>query len=197
QLAEREGLGSVKMPIPELIAEMQPVLPAINGQPEPDPNFVGGSDRLTYRIPLASLPDQPASVKATLYYQAIPPLYLQDRFCTTGNQPDTERFYAMAGYLQLDGTQAAHWKLALVSSGRRVAHEVSMHYTTSPNDQSSRNGRQLRAFRSLLGAPEALPSPILRRMSGTRLFDGLTDFDQIFYSVHYPPKYGLRCQIRP
>ena len=23
----------------------------------------------------------------------------------------------MAGYLQLDGTQAAHWKLALVSSG--------------------------------------------------------------------------------
>ena len=40
-----------------------------------------------------------------------------DRFCTTGNQPDTERLYAMAGYLQLDGTQAAYWKLALVSSG--------------------------------------------------------------------------------
>lgn len=30
---------------------------------------------------------------------------------------NTERLYAMAGYLQLDGTQAAHWKLALVSSG--------------------------------------------------------------------------------
>jgi hypothetical protein len=42
---------------------------------------------------------------------------LQDRFCTTGNQPGTERLYAIAGYLQLDGTQAAHWKLALVSSG--------------------------------------------------------------------------------
>jgi hypothetical protein len=80
-------------------------------------NKIQGSDRLTYRIPLASLPDQPASVKATLYYQAIPPFYLQDRFCTTGNQPDTERLYAMAGYLQLDGTRAARWKLALVSSG--------------------------------------------------------------------------------
>jgi hypothetical protein len=29
------------------------------------------------------------------------------------------------------------------------------------------------------GRPEALPSPILRRLSSTRLFDGLTDFDQI------------------
>jgi hypothetical protein len=117
KLAEREGLGSVKMPIPELIAEMQPVLPAANGQPELDPNFGGGGDTLTYRIPLASLPGKPASVKATLYYQAIPPFYLQDRFCTTGHQPDTQRLYAMAGYLQLDSTQAAHWKLALVSSG--------------------------------------------------------------------------------
>jgi len=117
KLAEREGLGSVKMPIPELIAEMQPVLPEANGQLERDPNFVGGRDTLTYRIPLASLPGKPVSVKATLYYQAIPPFYLQDRFCTTGNQPDTQRLYAMAGYLQLDGTQAAHWKLALVSSG--------------------------------------------------------------------------------
>ena len=105
------------MPVPELIAEMQPVLPAANEQPELDPNFVGGSDTLIYRISLAGLTGKPASVKATLYSQAIPPLYLQDRFCTTGNQPDTERLYAMAGYLQLDGTQAAHWKLALVSSG--------------------------------------------------------------------------------
>jgi len=40
-----------------------------------------------------------------------------DRFYTTGHQPDTQRLYTMAGYLQLDGTQAAHWKLALVSSG--------------------------------------------------------------------------------
>ena len=105
------------MPIPELIEEMQPVLPAADGQPELDPNFVGGGDRLTYRIPLASLPGKPTSVKATLYYQAIPPFYLQDRFCTTGHQPDTQRLYAMAGYLQLDNTQDAHWKPALVSSG--------------------------------------------------------------------------------
>jgi hypothetical protein len=71
KLAEREGLGSVKMPIPELIAEMQPVLPAANGQPELDPNFGGGGDTLTYRIPLASLPSKPASVKATLEFIPI------------------------------------------------------------------------------------------------------------------------------
>ena len=41
----------------------------------------------------------------------------QDRFCTTGTQPDTQRLYALGGYLQLDGTRAANWKLAVVSSG--------------------------------------------------------------------------------
>jgi hypothetical protein len=43
KLAEREGLGSVKMSISELIEEMQPVLPAANGQPEPDPNFASAA----------------------------------------------------------------------------------------------------------------------------------------------------------
>jgi hypothetical protein len=42
---------------------------------------------------------------------------LQDRFCTTGTQPDTQRLYALAGYLQLDNTRAADWKLEVVSSG--------------------------------------------------------------------------------
>jgi hypothetical protein len=118
-LAASEHLGSMKMPIPELIEEMLPVLPPADAQSPgaSDPDFVGGSDSLTYRVPLRDLSGEPASVKATLYYQAIPPFYLQDRFCTTGNQPDTQRLYALAGYLQLDGTRAANWKLEVVSSG--------------------------------------------------------------------------------
>jgi len=119
RLAEREGLGSVKMPVHELVQEMLPVLPPPNGQSATveDADFVGGSDSLTYRVPLRDLRGTPVSVKATLYYQAIPPFYLQDRFCTTGPQPDTQRLYALGGYLQLDGTRAANWKLAVVSSG--------------------------------------------------------------------------------
>ena len=49
----------------------------------------GGGDALTYSIPLAGSEGQPASVRVTLYYQAIPPFYLQDRFCTTPSRPDT------------------------------------------------------------------------------------------------------------
>jgi hypothetical protein len=48
-----------------------------------DPDYrSGGSDSLMYRVPLAALKGnaRPASVLATLYYQAPPPFFLQDRF---------------------------------------------------------------------------------------------------------------------
>ena len=40
----------------------------------------GGGDSLIYRVPVSQLAKRPATVKATLYYQAAPPYYLQDRF---------------------------------------------------------------------------------------------------------------------
>ena len=55
-------------------------------------------------------------MQATLYYQAIPPFYLQDRFCTAKGA-DTERLYFLAGRLNLAGTAAEGWKLKVVSSG--------------------------------------------------------------------------------
>jgi len=76
----------------------------------------GGSDSLVYRVPIAELADQPATVKATLYYQATPPYYLQDRFCTSSSA-DTKRLYYLAGNLALAGTPAQDWKLRLVDSG--------------------------------------------------------------------------------
>ena len=55
-------------------------------------------------------------MKATLYYQATPPYYLQDRFCTSKSE-DTQRLYFLAGHLNLDGTAAEGWKLEVVSTG--------------------------------------------------------------------------------
>ena len=55
-------------------------------------------------------------MQATLYYQATPPFYLQDRFCTS-NSEDTKRLYYLAGKLDLTGTTAENWRLRVVTSG--------------------------------------------------------------------------------
>lgn len=83
-----------------------------------DPDYRhGGGDALVYRVPLAELAGaKPASVQATLYYQATPPYFLQDRFCTS-NSNDTKRLYYLAGKLDLAGTPAQDWKLRVVTSG--------------------------------------------------------------------------------
>jgi hypothetical protein len=44
---------------------------------------------------------RPAAVQAVLYYRAVPPFYLQDRFCTAKGS-DAE---LLAGHLNLAGTQ--------------------------------------------------------------------------------------------
>jgi hypothetical protein len=85
-----------------------------------DPDYrTGGGDTLTYRVPLAALGAEPARVTATLYYQATPPYFLQDRFCTS-QSPDTRRLYFLAGNLDLKNTPAKSWKLELVSATRDV-----------------------------------------------------------------------------
>jgi hypothetical protein len=76
----------------------------------------GGGDTLVYQIPMSQLAKRPAAVKATLYYQATPPYYLQDRFCTS-NSIDTQRLFYMTGQVSLDNTPAQDWKLRLVDSG--------------------------------------------------------------------------------
>ena len=88
---------------------------AVHGDPDYD---TGGGDSLDYRVDLASLPagaGEPAAVRATLYYQAIPPFFLQDRFCTS-KSPDTQRLAFLAGHLNLEGTEAADWKLEVVGT---------------------------------------------------------------------------------
>src|SRR5262245_12765388 len=82
-----------------------------------DPDYrSGGGDSLVYRVPLSELAGKPASVQATIYYQATPPNYLQDRFCTS-KSADTKRLFFLTGKLNLADTPAEGWKLKVVSSG--------------------------------------------------------------------------------
>ncbi|HET6194913.1 MAG TPA: hypothetical protein VFE12_04120, partial [Acetobacteraceae bacterium] len=83
-----------------------------------DPDYRdGGADTLTYRVPRADIAGQPTAVQATLYYQAIPPFFLQDRFCTAKGV-DRDRLAYMSSALKLDNTPAADWKLPMVTTGR-------------------------------------------------------------------------------
>jgi hypothetical protein len=81
-----------------------------------DPDYrSGGADMLVYRVALAALAGKPAAVEATLYYQATPPYYLQDRFCTA-KSTDTARLHFIGGHLALDNTPAQHWKLRVADT---------------------------------------------------------------------------------
>jgi hypothetical protein len=83
-----------------------------------DPDYVhGGGDSLLYEIDLAEVRGTPASLRATLFYQAMPPYFLQDRFCTSKSE-DTQRLYFLAGHVNLDGTAGEGWKLEVVGSGK-------------------------------------------------------------------------------
>jgi hypothetical protein len=72
---------------------------------------------VVYRVPLAQLRGTPATVRATLYYQATPPYYLQDRFCTSQSE-DTARLYYLAGKLNVASTAVKDWKLQVGSAAR-------------------------------------------------------------------------------
>jgi hypothetical protein len=81
-----------------------------------DPDYQrGGSDALTYKVPVRELTGKPASVQASVYYQATPPFFLQDRFCTS-NSGDTQRLYYLTGKLNVSG-DTKDWKLRVVTSG--------------------------------------------------------------------------------
>lgn len=82
-----------------------------------DPDYeTGGRSSTVYEVPLDGLDGPVATVEATLYYQATPPFYLQDRFCTS-KDPDTERLFLLSGFLRQQGSASEGWKLRLVSTG--------------------------------------------------------------------------------
>ncbi len=79
----------------------------------------GGGDTFAYAIPLSDIKGKPASVAASIYYQATPPFYLQDRFCTAKGD-DRDRLYYLAGKINL-GNLADDWKLPIASKKAAVS----------------------------------------------------------------------------
>ena len=86
----------------------------VDGDPAYDS---GGGDTVRYEIPLADIAGQPAAVEAAVYYQATPPFFLQDRFCTAQGT-DRDRLAYLSSALNLSKTPAENWKLILVDSGK-------------------------------------------------------------------------------
>lgn len=98
---------------------------------EGDPDYLhGGGDSLVYRIARGEIAGEPAFVRATLFYQAIPPFYLQDRFCTAKGA-DTDRLYFLGSHLDLDG-RSKDWKLEVVGSGLVAIPGVAPPAATAP-----------------------------------------------------------------
>lgn len=111
-LAERIEIAEAIGAKPDLAEDVAPV------GVDDDPDYRhGGRDDIAYRIPIADLGGEPKSVRATLYYQATPPYYLQDRFCTSRSE-DTKRLYYIAGKLDLSATPIKDWKLKVGSAAQ-------------------------------------------------------------------------------
>jgi hypothetical protein len=78
-----------------------------------------------YEVPLpagllAGLTPNNLTVKATLYYQSIPPYYLNDRFKQAPNEPATQRLYYLTSNLQTKGTAIENWKFVIASETKPV-----------------------------------------------------------------------------
>lgn len=89
-----------------------------HGEAEKDPDYRDGKghDRVTYRVELPRDVDpKNVKVRASLYYQNIPPYYLRDRF-TIGKGDATKRLYYIASNLNLAGTPMENWKILIATS---------------------------------------------------------------------------------
>ncbi|MDT4965753.1 MAG: hypothetical protein QOJ64_490 [Acidobacteriota bacterium] len=84
-----------------------------------DPLYMNGSgtDVVRYVVTLPKgLDPTKLTVRATLYYQSIPPFYLNMRFTEAPDGPATRRLYYLASNLNLAGTPIENWKLKVVST---------------------------------------------------------------------------------
>jgi len=115
---------SAKGPTPSLTGRfLEITFP--KGDAANDPNYRNGSGTsvVPYRIPLSELrgiDPSKLTVKATLYYQAIPPYYLMQRFEQAPNGDGTRRLYYLTSNLKLKGTAIENWKLPLVTASAQV-----------------------------------------------------------------------------
>lgn len=75
-----------------------------------------GMDRVQYRIELpAGVDPSNVTVRASLYYQNIPPYYLDQRF-RIGKGEATRRLFYIASNLNLDDTPMENWKIRIAEA---------------------------------------------------------------------------------
>lgn len=80
-----------------------------------------GTDEVTYRVYLPENVDRDQlEVKATLYYQSIPPYFLQSLFEIAPNGPATRRLHYICSNIDLKGTVIEDWKLPVISATSAV-----------------------------------------------------------------------------
>ncbi len=81
-----------------------------------------GSDIITYRVALGGLTPRAASVVATIYYQTIPPYYLQQRFTTAPDKQATRNLWYYGSRLQVNapGSPLSLWKLKIISTSKKI-----------------------------------------------------------------------------
>jgi len=85
-----------------------------------DPSYADGSGTnvLRYEVPLSAFTARNVTVIATLYYQSIPPYFLNDRFSQAPNGPATQRLYYLTSNLQTKGTAIENWKVLIASASQ-------------------------------------------------------------------------------
>ncbi len=78
-----------------------------------------GSDVINYVVKIPRKLLDGGSVVATLYYQAIPPSYLKQRF-RTAKKKNGQRLHYLASRLNLKGTNIENWKLLIASDTMKI-----------------------------------------------------------------------------
>jgi hypothetical protein len=88
-----------------------------------DPAYADGSGTnvVRYEIPLSALAAKNVIVTATLYYQSVPPYFLNDRFSQAPGGPATQRLCYLTSNLQTKGTAIENWKLQIARASEAFA----------------------------------------------------------------------------
>ena len=102
------------------LEDLDATFPKGDAARDPDYRDSKGSDTVTYRIQLPPDVDpKDVSVQARLFYQSIPPYYLNHRF-TASKGEATSRLYYLASTVNLASTPMEGWKIAIASASRSV-----------------------------------------------------------------------------
>jgi hypothetical protein len=92
-----------------------------------DPRYANGSgtDEITYKIPRPKQDQGSLEVRATLYYQPLPPYFLATLFKTAPEGEATQRLHSLLAHLKLDNTDFQGWKLRIASATASISNNQS------------------------------------------------------------------------